>query len=132
MVEAEPVLSMRIAFVTTEYLSERKFAGGLANYTYRVVQGLRALGHEAEVFVPGASEASFEHDGIAVHRLKVWNPIYLRVLQRLLRWLGREAWAAQFDILKRIWTFRVGFKKRNRELPFDLVHYTHLDFSCRL
>ena len=126
MVEAEPVLSMRIAFVTTEYLSERKFAGGLANYTYRVVQGLRALGHEAEVFVPGASEASFEHDGIAVHRLKVWNPIYLRVLQRLLRWLGREAWAAQFDILKRIWTFRVGFKKRNRELPFDLVHYTHL------
>jgi len=117
---------MRIAFIATEYITERFFAGGLANYTYRVARALRELGHEAEVFVPGASESSFEHDGIPVHRLKVCNPLYLRVLQRLLRWLGKESYADHIDILKRIWTLRFGFKKRNRTLPFDLVHYTHL------
>ena len=44
---------MRIAFVTTEYISEPLFAGGLANYTYRVARALRELGHDVEVFVPG-------------------------------------------------------------------------------
>ena len=77
---------MRIAFVTTEYITEPLFAGGLANYTYRVARALRELGHDVEVFVPGKPEASFEHNGVAVHRLKLRNPVYLRVLQRLLRW----------------------------------------------
>ena len=118
---------MRIALVTTEYITERNFPGGLANYTYRVARALRELGHDAEVFFPGTPEASFEHDGIAVHRLKVCNPVYLRVLQRLLRWRPRYApYAGYIDILKCIWSLRAGLKKRNREHPFDLVHYTHL------
>ena len=118
---------MRIALVTIEYITERNYNGGLANYTYRVARALRELGHDAEVFVPGKAEASFEHDGIAVHRLKVRNPVYLRVLQRLLRWRPRyKPWAGYIDILKCIWTLRAGLKKRNREQPFDLVHYTHL------
>jgi glycogen synthase len=118
---------MRIAFVTIEYITERNYHGGLANYTYRVARALRELGHDAEVFVPGAAEASFEHDGVAVHRLKMRNPIYLRILQRLLRWRPRyKHYAGYIDILKCIWTLRAGLKKRHRELPFDLVHYTHL------
>ena len=118
---------MRIAFVTTEYITEPLFAGGLANYTYRIARALRELGHDVEVFVPGKPEASFEHDGVAVHRLKLRNPIYLRVLQRLLRWRLRYGrYAGYIDMLKRIWTLRAGLKKRHREQPFDLVHYTHL------
>jgi glycosyltransferase involved in cell wall biosynthesis len=118
---------MRIAFVTTEYITERLFAGGLANYTYRVARTLRELGHDAEVFVPGAAEASFKHDGIVVHRLRMCNPIYVRVLQRLLRWRPRyKRYAGYIDVLKCVWTLRAGLKKRNREYPFDLVHYTHL------
>jgi glycosyltransferase involved in cell wall biosynthesis len=120
---------MRIAFITTEYVTERKFAGGLANYTYRVAQGLRELGHEAEVFVPGSSEASFEHDGVTIHRCKVCNPVYLRVVQRMLRWLRHESYATYIDILKRIWSVRAGVKKRHRECQFDLVQYTHLEGS---
>jgi glycosyltransferase involved in cell wall biosynthesis len=118
---------MRIAFVTTEYITEPLFAGGLANYTYRVARALRELGHDVEVFVPGKPEASFEHDGVAVHRLKLHNPVYLRVLQRLLRWWPRyKPCAGYIDSLKFTVSFRAGLKKRNREQPFDLVHYTHL------
>jgi glycosyltransferase involved in cell wall biosynthesis len=118
---------MRIAFITTEYITEPLFAGGLANYTYRVARALRELGHDVEVFVPGKPEASFEHDGVAVHRLKLRNPVYLRVLQRLLRWWQRyKPWAGYIDSLKFTVSLRAGLKKRNREQPFDLVHYTHL------
>jgi glycogen synthase len=122
---------MRIAFVTTEYITEPVFAGGLANYTYRVARALRELGHDTEVFVPGKTEASFEHDGVAVHRLKVRNPIDLRVMQLLLRsWPRSKPWAGYINVLKCILSLRVGLKKRNRERPFDLVHYTHLCGTC--
>lgn len=118
---------MRIALVTVQYITDREYAGGLASYTYRVARGLRELGHAAEVFVPGGPHGSFEHDGIAVHRLKVRNPIHLRVLQHVLRQrLGCRRYADHIEILKWIWTLRVGLEKRHRELPFDLVHYTHL------
>jgi glycosyltransferase involved in cell wall biosynthesis len=118
---------MRIALVTHQYITEHSYAGGLANYIYRVARGLRELGHEAEVFVPGSAEASFEHDGIAVHRLKVWSPVYLRLLQRVLRWrLRYRHYSGYIDILKWICTLRLGLNKRHRERPFDLVHYTHL------
>lgn len=130
MVKAESIfIVMRIAFITTEYITERKFAGGLANYTYRVAQGLRELGHDPEVFVPGSSELSFDHEGVLVHRLAVRNPLSLRVVQRLLRSCGYESLAASLDVIKRIWSFRLRLRKRMSEVPFDLVHYTHLDGS---
>jgi glycosyltransferase involved in cell wall biosynthesis len=118
---------MRIAFVTVQYITERTYAGGLASYTYRVARGLRELGHAAEVFVPGTPAGSFEHDGITVHRLEICDSIYLRVLQHLLgRRLGIPHYSHYIEILKWIWTLRVGLEKRHRERPFDLVHYTNL------
>jgi len=117
---------MRIALVTTEYVTEHNFAGGLANYTYRVARGLRELEHEAEVFVSATHEASFDHDGIPVHRLRTRDPF--RLLGRnILPWRVRNGrYARDIHHLQVIWTFRTGVKKRHRERPFDLVHYTHL------
>ena len=39
---------MRIAFVTTEFVTETNFAGGLSNYTFNVAQALVAEKHECE------------------------------------------------------------------------------------
>jgi glycogen(starch) synthase len=117
---------MRIAIVTTEYVTEANFAGGLANYSYRLARGLRELGHDAEVFVDGPCEASFEHDEITVHRLKGRPPIYIRTLQRLLSRLRFASYTRDVNILNRILTLRAGLQKRHRDRPFDLVHYTHL------
>ncbi|HXV78462.1 MAG TPA: glycosyltransferase family 4 protein [Candidatus Binatia bacterium] len=117
---------MHIALITIEYITERSFAGGLANYTHRIARGLRKLGHDAEVFVPGSPRECFEHDGITIHRVKVCNPIYLRLAQRLLRVTGCKSFPSYIDLVKRIWSLRARLKKRHRECPFDLVHYTHL------
>jgi glycosyltransferase involved in cell wall biosynthesis len=118
---------MRIALVTTEYITEPNFAGGLANYTYRVARGLRKLGHDPEVLVYGeTSDASFEHDGITVHRLKVRAPLYLRALQCLNWRLRSGPYARDIYTLECVSTLRAGLKRRHRERPFDVVHYTHL------
>lgn len=42
---------MRIAFLTTEFVNESNFSGGLANYLLRVCLGLKELGHKPKVFV---------------------------------------------------------------------------------
>ncbi|MFW5729021.1 MAG: glycosyltransferase, partial [Spirochaetota bacterium] len=61
---------MRIAFPTTEYVTESSYAGGLANYLQRIAGALRDLGHEVHVIVVSdAHPGSFESDGIRVHRL---------------------------------------------------------------
>ena len=114
---------MRIALITIEYITEPSFAGGLANYTYRLACGLRNLGHEAEVFVCGEFEESFTHDGIIVHRLQIRLFKYLRSLQRL-NWRLRH----DYDIylIEHMLALRSGLKRRHRERPFDIVHYTHL------
>ncbi len=110
---------MRIAFVVTEYVTEKTFAGGLANYTYRVARGLRSLGHEAEIFVNGGPEKTFEHDGILVHRINVHNRLLYAF--KLLHWQLRS-----MRILNVVKYLQTKLNKRHSERPFDLVHYTHL------
>jgi hypothetical protein len=121
MAIAESVLNVRIALVTTQYITEPFFAGGVANYTYRVAQGLRKLGQEPEVFVHSSSQESIRHDGITVHRFRVYNPIYIRVLTHMLRRLRCESWAAYIDSLKYIWSVRTRVYFRYWECPFVVV-----------
>jgi glycosyltransferase involved in cell wall biosynthesis len=61
---------MRVAFITTEFVTEKYFSGGLANYINRVGQGLITFGHEVHVIAQAEkTEPEFLHHGIHVHRL---------------------------------------------------------------
>jgi hypothetical protein len=83
MAAAESLLTVYVSPLLPPGTSTSAYSpAALANYTYWVARALRELGHNAEVFVPGKAEASFEHDSVAVHPLKVRTPVYLRVLQR--------------------------------------------------
>ncbi|MBE0535416.1 MAG: glycosyltransferase family 4 protein [Phycisphaerae bacterium] len=68
---------MRIAFLTSEYVTEASFAGGLAQYLGRVTSGLVARGHDVEVFVIAESCETVEHQGVIVRRVpaKKWLPL---------------------------------------------------------
>lgn len=61
---------MRIAFLTTEYVTEPNFDGGLANYLYRIAIALKTLKHDVEIFVLTNRNGSLVHDGILIHRIK--------------------------------------------------------------
>lgn len=78
--------SLRIAFLTPEFVSEEKFDGGLANYLYRTARGLQSYGHHVEVFVLADRDERLYFEDILVHRVKrrplvTWN--------RLRRWVRR-------------------------------------------
>lgn len=66
-VEHEP---LRIAFATCEYVTEKYFYGGLAQYIHRVAKALAGLGHDVHVVTLSEIDgAEFEHEGVKVHRV---------------------------------------------------------------
>lgn len=62
---------LRIAFATPEYVTEKYFYGGLAQYTHRLSKVLAGLGHDVHVVtLSEIDDAEFEHEGVHVHRVR--------------------------------------------------------------
>jgi glycogen synthase len=105
---------MRIAFPTTQYVTEPSFAGGLANYIHRVAVSLREMGHNPVVVVTADTTERFEHAGIEVNRIAL--PRRNRVF-RLLR-IGsgfRDPWTSH--------SLAFALQRLHSEAPFDIVQY---------
>lgn len=128
---------MDIAFLTTEYITEKEFDGGLANYLYRVAQVLRLRGHYVEIFTLSEDDSEVYHQGILVHRvankgfsLELLNRLTRYKFKRTLRFLSlsyclnkrlhkrEEARRQQFDIVQASSCFACGlFSTLNRHRP---------------
>src|ERR1035437_5012957 len=61
---------MNIAIVTSEFISESNFDGGLANYTYKLAKWLISKGHKATVFLKSNESSTMLFDGIEVVKVK--------------------------------------------------------------
>lgn len=109
---------MRIAFVTPEYITEKNFDGGLANYLGRVCPALVKMGHDVAVVVTSNREGRLVQDGVEVHRVVI-NPVVLFWLNRLTL---RRLSAANFWILQS-WFLNRACAKLHRERNFDLIQY---------
>lgn len=109
---------MRIAFVTPEYITEKNFDGGLANYLGRVCPALVAMGHDVVVVVTSLREGSFIQDGVQVHRVII-NPTALHWLNRFT--LKRQRVANQWILQS--WLLNRSCAKLHRECPLDLIQY---------
>ena len=74
-----PLEPLRIAFATPEYVTEKYFDGGLANYLHRVAKALAGMGHDIHVLtLSEIDKAEFEHAGVTVHRItssKWWSQL---------------------------------------------------------
>jgi len=81
---------MRIAFLTTEFVTEPTFSGGLANYLLRTCLALRQFGHDPVVFVLSEKGDSFSYRGIEVHRARFRRPSPFALADRLT--FGRLAY----------------------------------------
>ena len=108
---------MRVAFLTTEYPTERYFAGGLASYLHRVTTALIEGGHDAEVFTLSHVDERTRDGFTLVHRVKRQTRF-----QRLLGkapYFGRGAGYA--DVMLPGWNLAAALHRRHREAPFDVV-----------
>lgn len=120
---------MRIAFLTPEFASELRDAGGLASYLGRTVLALRAIGHEPEVFTAAAQQGAVEWRGVRVERVPL--PPLPRVLERgLLRARVPHTAAA----LRSARALCAALERRHREQPFAAVqsaNYRHPGLCLR-
>jgi hypothetical protein len=90
-----PPEKLRIAFATPEYVTEKHFDGGLANYVNRVSKTLADLDHDVHVVTLSLQdEAKFEYEGVMVHRVnlsragKALNRLTLNSLGTTVHWLN--------------------------------------------
>lgn len=93
---------MRIAFLTTEFMTEPIFSGGLSNYLLRTCLALRDFGHEPVIFVSSHVDQVLKYRGIVVHRLKIYTPLLIKIIDRLtfrmlLRPLSLISWSFAFE-----------------------------------
>jgi glycogen synthase len=107
---------MRIAFLTTEYVSENYFAGGIANYLSRAAAALRRAGHEAEVFTLSHEQERIRHEEVLVHRV---TPGALKLKVAATRYIWRyEGYA---EALGDSWRLAATLRRRHAESPFDII-----------
>lgn len=62
---------MNIAIATSEFITEKHFDGGLANYTYRLARSLKEAGHRPVVFVRSDATEKMVFEGIEVYRFAI-------------------------------------------------------------
>src|ERR1700741_3377529 len=113
---------LRIAFATPEYVTEKYFDGGLANYTHRVARALADLGHTVHVLtLSEIDETEFEHEGVMVHRLPTgWRSRSNRA--------SRSVPPSTVQFLSFSWKVYRALKRLNSEHPLDLVQFPN--YSC--
>lgn len=119
---------MRIGFVTSEFVTEHLFDGGLANYVYRVARTLRLLGHEVLVLTAAGNTESILHNGIPVQRVAIQDVREWKMPQRYKRMsaLLRHRYDMAAKLLWQSWTLNRHLQRLSEEQAFDIVQYAHL------
>ena len=120
---------MKIALLTSEFVTEKGFDGGLANYTYKIAKTLIKLDHYPIVIVSSNRNESFYYEDIRVERVCTWinndwNPTnkFWNKLDRFLKY----KYHMSFNL---IWqSFKLNQRLRHINLieKIDIVQYAHL------
>lgn len=117
------MMKLRIAFVTSEYVTEPNFDGGLANYIHRVSLALLERGHHPIVVIPTNETMSFANEGIEVHRIDNKMNRSIKVLNRILCYRYHSI----LKYLRRSWISNIKIKELHHQQPLSLVQYPHIE-----
>jgi glycosyltransferase involved in cell wall biosynthesis len=124
---------LNIAIATPEFVSEKTFDGGLANYTYKLAKWLLSQGHSVVVYISSQettdNAADFEYEGIKIIRLK--NKDYAWFLKYYLKKIGlgflvtkKLKYKIQFRQYAYLLNKKIETDHRIRKI--DIIHYPHL------
>lgn len=117
---------MNIAFLTSEYVTESNFTGGIANKIYKITYTLKRQGHNVEIFTQSDRNETISYEGIMVHRVKINNK-----LQAFFNSITKRKFINAIYILLLSYSLSKRFLKRHYETPFDIIH-TDSYLSCGL
>ena len=119
---------LKIAFLTPEFVTEDTRLGGIAAYVYRISKALSEMGHRPEVFtLSGKNPTIVNLDGIRVERVRPYEPIYIRLIFKLVRKAFRHNLQRTYKNICFALGVRRALHKREKGNLFDLVHSS--DFS---
>jgi glycosyltransferase involved in cell wall biosynthesis len=118
---------MRIAFITSEFVTEENFSGGLANYLSRIVVALREAGHEVLVLTRSTKSGTVEYRAIQVHRVVPTWGIFAGVKLDGFDRFAPKAFYGQYQDLKAAWClWRHWRKLRACGEKFDIVQIANV------
>ena len=120
---------MRIALITPEFVTEKKFDGGLANFTLRTALCLKAQGHDPHVIVSSTTQESTVYRDIPVHRACVWKrglwTHQSPILEQLHR-CTRNKYQMTGKLLLQSFILYRTLRRVHAQHPFDVAHYAQL------
>jgi len=108
---------MWIVFLTSEFVTEPSFAGGLANYLLRICLALRNAGHHPVVIVRSDKEERFHYRGIEVWRVKPKTHAIIRIVDKLTSKRFRQP----LSIISGALAFSRKLKEAAKKRPLDIV-----------
>lgn len=123
---------MNIAIATPEFVSEKVFDGGLANYTYKLAKWLISQGHTITVYLAADDDQKseeLEFENIKV--IKISNKDYAWLtgyyLQKLkLGFLYTDKLKYKIKFRQRSFAINKKIKEAHLEKKIDIIHYPHL------
>lgn len=126
--------SLRIAILTTEFVTEWASGGGVGNFLQRLARAFKETGHEPEVFVISSEEKAFDFCGIRVERVRPLDRKLFSIAEWYLRKYipGYQVGPHRQELganLRMAWSLNRALERRHSEQPFDLVHSTTLAAS---
>lgn len=123
--------SLRIAFLTPEFVTELTNAGGLATYLGRMAEVLREAGHRAEIVtLSRAKTETIDYRGVPVHRVQrshadtaIW-----RAFVKSCKNLGLP-FEYSTDMLIGAWLLARRFRELDQAGPYDVVQSSDYGFA---
>lgn len=112
---------MRIALLTTQFITEARSVGGPGSYSLRAALALAERGHEVEVFTWADHSERIEHRGLLVHRVRAEGRALGAVNRLMLDRIVRSHMH-----LKLSWSVFRALRRRHRERAFNVVEALNL------
>ena len=111
---------MRIAFLTSEFVSEKKsFDGGLSRYLLKTAIQLKKHGHKPVVVVTSDSNEVINYNDIEVHRVKPKNTFLYKIADKLSNFKYQKS----LDILRDSYFLNKKIKELNKIEKIDIIQY---------
>jgi glycosyltransferase involved in cell wall biosynthesis len=126
---------MNIAIITSEFITERNFDGGLANYNYKLAKSLVLLGHTPVIFVGSDKDEKMHYEDILIYRVNVTgydaflykNRFLCKPYTKFKRFLkSKTSFVMSYELKYQSRLLNKKFRSVNGEIKFDIIHYSSL------
>jgi glycosyltransferase involved in cell wall biosynthesis len=115
---------MNIAFITSEYITENNFAGGLSNYLYKVSQLLVNRGHKVIIVVASNQTEQLMYKNVSVYRTRInHNALITYFLTKILKKYFKIDWYKEFSFISQSYKLNYTLKQVIKKQSIDIIQY---------